>query len=136
VTAQIQIERPLWTMEICQWLDPGCVLWNLTDDLSVMRRLAEDGGIYWSEDFDLEEAREALGRLDEKLNTKNAQISREAAWNAVWNELERQGYDGVAYENNTEDAGSTSYITFRPGQIRILQTQTVETGIGATRSPR
>ena len=137
VTAQIQLDRPLWTGEVCQWLDPGCVLWNLTDDLGVMRRLAEDGGVRWRDDFDLEEAREALDRLDETLNTKTAPISREAAWNAVWNELERQGYDGVAYENNTEDAGSTSYITFRPSQVRVLRTQPVEAGVGwATRSPR
>ena len=63
VTAQIQLDRPLWTGEVCQWLDPGCVLWNLTDDLGVMRRLAEDGGVRWHDDFDLEEAREALDRL-------------------------------------------------------------------------
>lgn len=34
--------------------------------------------------------------------------------------LEKKGYDGFSYRNNVEDSGSTSYVTFRPEQIKSI----------------
>jgi hypothetical protein len=34
--------------------------------------------------------------------------------------IERKGYDGVVYENRIEDRGSTSWIAFRPTQIKSV----------------
>lgn len=32
--------------------------------------------------------------------------------------LEREGYDGLAYQNEAEDVGSISYVAFRPSQLK------------------
>ena len=34
------------------------------------------------------------------------------------NFLQRHGYDGLVYQNNVEDQGSQSYVTFGAGQVR------------------
>ncbi|MFA5026617.1 MAG: hypothetical protein WC713_01980 [Candidatus Methylomirabilota bacterium] len=38
--------------------------------------------------------------------------------NALRDVLEKHGYDGVVYKNDLEDAGSDSFIAFRPEQIK------------------
>ena len=130
IRARVQLQNPFWTGEICQWLDPGCVLWNLTDNLDTMRDMAERVGVAWPKHTpDLEEARAIMERVDALLSSRDLYASDPnlygSVWGFIWNELERQGYDGVAYQNNTEDAGSTSYITFHPRQVQVLDHRVV-----------
>ena len=42
------------------------------------------------------------------------------AWSDVIDRAKRQGYDGIRYRNVEEDAGSESWIAFRPEQIKSV----------------
>jgi len=42
-------------------------------------------------------------------------------WEKVVEKAKAQGYDGLVYRNEFEDAGNDSYIVFRPGQIKSAE---------------
>ena len=42
-------------------------------------------------------------------------------WEKVVEKAKAQGYDGLVYRNEFEDAGKDSYIVFRPGQIKSAE---------------
>lgn len=47
-------------------------------------------------------------------------MDRERGFTKLLELLKRSGYDGVKYKNKVEDAGSYSWITFDPGQVKSV----------------
>ena len=61
-------------------------------------------------------------RLQDKLDGFNADRGNDTLKDEVYREirkvLEENGYDGIVYRNDFEDAGHDSYIAFRPEQVK------------------
>lgn len=48
------------------------------------------------------------------------------AWAVLRAAIEAKGYDAIVYRNAVEDKGKDSYIVWRPGQAKLLTTETVD----------
>ncbi|KKN77567.1 hypothetical protein LCGC14_0358420 [marine sediment metagenome] len=87
---------------------------GVTEDVIDWVRQAEDLGV----------VSEAEADSIENIVTETGEI--EEANKAFIKLLKSKGYDGLKYINKTEDKGSTSYVIFDSGQVKIAQPPTAK----------
>lgn len=104
---------------------------NLKNPLDVGAEQTEDGD-YWDNDADMfaqvvdvldRKGRHALARtiarnVEAVIGLHIPAGGVPVAFSNIVELLEEEGYDGIQYTNRYEDAGQTSYVVFRPNQLK------------------
>lgn len=112
----VSIQRPI------ELDDPGDWIGRTRTGWFPVPRMLQQRGIISQAQFDF--IGEALQALKDSRPTQGV-LLRDV--------IELAGYDGIMYKNRMEDVGSTSYIAFRPKQIKLALG---DLGTYASRDPR
>lgn len=113
----LSLKNPMVLTDPGDWISTGLGHANRWSKIPALEEI-HDRGYISREVYDA--AKDAVGAIQDEYQTAHKMNERRIAISRLLREIALQhGYDGVVYQNLSEDRGSLSWIAFRPEQIKL-----------------